>query len=125
MIPRSSGWILLAFLALGCGPSAKFFPMNDPPDSVLAERIEVFTQFPERDYVEIGLIKVRARSKSASSPEKMMQVLKDRARAAGADAIVITSLTGETVVTGGVKDGTGGVTSSTKDVIVATAISWK
>ena len=120
--------ILVAFCAvvvLGCGPSVKFFPMNDPPDAIRAEHVEVYSQFPERSYVEVGLIKVRARSKLASSPEKMMRLLKERAREVGADAIVMTALTGETVVSGSMHEGTGSVFATTKDVIVATAIAWK
>jgi len=38
--------ILVMFLSvvmLGCGPTVKFFPMNEPPDAILAERVEVYS----------------------------------------------------------------------------------
>ena len=117
--------VIICLAILGCGPSVKFFPLNEPPDAILADRVEVLSQFPARPYVSVGLIKVRARSSLASSPEKMMRMLKEKARQVGADAIVVTSLTGETVVTGVVNGGRGGVSSTTKDVMTATAIAWK
>jgi len=55
----------------------------------------------------------------------MMVLLKEKARQVGADTIVMTSLTGETVVTGTFSEGSGGVFSTTRDVIIATAIAWK
>ena len=109
----------------GCGPSVKFFPMNDPPDYILAGEIEVFSEKPDRRYVEIGMIKVKARSKLASSPEKMMKLLKARAMEAGADAVIIAGLSAETKVYGSVHKGTGYVGSTSKDVLTAIAIAWK
>ncbi|MEW5702054.1 MAG: hypothetical protein AB1792_07490 [Candidatus Zixiibacteriota bacterium] len=99
--------------------------MNDPPDMQLADRIEVLSERPEKPFVEVGIIKVRARSKIASSPEKMMSLLKQKAREAGADAIIVQGLTTETVVSGGVYEGKGSISTSNKDVIQALAIAWK
>lgn len=119
-------WLLLLLVfVFGCGPSVKFFPMNEPPDNVLAEKIEVMSQVPERPYIEIGLIKVRGRSKLASSPEKMMQLLKERALKVGADAVIISNFGSVAVTSGAVNKDGGYVGTSIKDEITAMAIAWK
>lgn len=116
--------ILAVALCLACGPSVKFFPLNDAPDEVLAERIEVFTKTPERLHVEVGIVKVKAR-RFFSSPEKMMRRLKEAAQRRGGDAIVIDHLGSETSISGGVNKKGGYIRSSTRDVVQALVIAWE
>jgi hypothetical protein len=116
---------VLLVLFVGCGPSVKFFPMNEPPDNIPAERIEVMSEAPERPYIEIGLIKVRGRSKLASSPENMMRLLKEKALTVGADAVIISNIGSVAVTAGTVNKDGGFVGTSIKDEITAMAIAWK
>jgi hypothetical protein len=112
--------VLSAVVLAGCGPSVKFFPMNEPPDYTIAERIEVVSDFPTRPYVELGIIKVKARVSFLSSPEKMMRLLKERAVAVGADAIVVEGLSVEQDI----DLDHDGLDVSNKDVVTAIAIAW-
>jgi len=112
--------ILLAAVLVGCGPSVKFFPMNEPPDYSQAEKIEVISETPTRPHVELGIIKVKARTSFLSSPEKMMRLLKERAVAVGADAIIVQDLSVEQDI----DFDHDGLDVSNKDVVTAIAIAW-
>jgi hypothetical protein len=113
--------VLIVGVLIGCGPSVKFFPMNEPPDYDVPEQIEIYSIAPERPFVEIGVIRVRERG-AGSSPEAMMQLLKEQARDVGADAIILGDNFG---ISGGQQILTTGPITTVDEQIVATAIAWK
>ena len=120
-------FICAAFLIIGCGPSVKYFPMNESPHSMPTQNVEVMSQLPDRPYVELGIIKVRERSKLASSPDKMMRLLREKARQIGADAIILQGVSAESKISTSTNKSTGEATvyTSTKDIVQGLAIAYK
>lgn len=123
-------WAIMGVLVAlcGCGPTVKFFPMNPSPNvgrpaltSNERPLIDVYSTPPDRPYVEIGIIKVRARSRIASSPERMMELLKQEAYEVGADAVIVAGVTNVPKMVW--IDGEAYLVH--KDVIQAMAIAWQ
>lgn len=114
--------ILISF-ALACTPSVSYRPLlteTFPPNV----SVEVFTDSkPDRPYAAIGQIVV---DEGARNGREMMKVAVDKAKAIGADAIILTSAKPQIIhTTYGYREFGGGVTRYKGGQWSFLAVRWK
>ena len=86
---------VIAGLAMSCGTSVSFIPLNEPPGpraSKPPEAVEVLTAGPpNRPYVEVGLLEARQDSAySLDGSARIIAEMRERAAELGCDALVVT-----------------------------------
>ena len=89
--------LVVAFASLSCAnpdarPTIHYIPTNTPPATMSArtfESVEVLTAPPQKPYVEVAVIEVRANNDYMAQTEHLMYWLRRRGSEAGCDAVMI------------------------------------
>ena len=95
-ISRALPWLLGTVVTVACAPAIEYTPLNASRPAMAPrspESDELLTSgAPSRPHVDVALIQVEDPPLGLDTP-RLLQVLRERAAAAGCDAVVVTSIT--------------------------------
>jgi hypothetical protein len=114
--------VLAALLVVGCG-QVSFLPRVEDARYAPTDRVELLSREPTRPYVDLGLITVESKH---WSEETMVTELRKRAKAVGAEAVVMDHQTTRADGATGVYVGAGIATSTVTNTrrLEGLAIRW-
>jgi hypothetical protein len=102
-------------LALACGTSIQYSPMNNPPHAMQPrppEAVQVFMESrPKEDFVEVGLFEAQARASGLAADDRaeVLAKMRERAGEMGCDGLIIAG--SDDKVEGYVSHGEGSTTT--------------
>jgi protein TonB len=82
---------LLCLATLGCGSTGKYIPLNSIGKTSPPSKIEVLSDFPDSEYMELGVMRLRVPSSQPNiePTNGQLESLKREAGRHGADAVVV------------------------------------
>jgi hypothetical protein len=127
---RAPHLALIATLAVGCGVSVEYVPLNTPPHAMKPRppgSVDVYaSNRPERPFVEVGMIEAQQESAySQAPPEQIVAEMRGRAGELGCDGLMLTGGNDAVVGGGSVANGSGSSWARTLKGYRGTCIMYK